>query len=104
MCYFPPASVTFLPAGIFLGYILHFYILGKGENKLDRVIFFDDESIVYSACAAAVIAILVGIVMMVVKRHCKKFKFENFYFMSLGMVFILIGGIILQNRLCKYYV
>lgn len=51
---------------------------------------------------AAIAACIVGGAMTAIKRIYKQYVFEHFYFMKIGMLFMLIGGVIMKNNWCKY--
>lgn len=53
----------------------------------------------FSAAAGA--AIFVGIVMALIKYRCKKYKFEHFYFMTIGMILIFVGALVLEDEKCE---
>lgn len=47
---------------------------------------------------AAILAILTSVLLMVIKTHYKRYIFEHFYVMTVGIILLLIGGATIANN------
>lgn len=90
--------MTFFPLGLVLSFILH-----SGRIiKIPEIPYLKD--LTFAPYAVAIFgAIMSGSALFTIKNRHKKFKFEHFYLLMIGMVLILIGGgLLLIIDLGKY--
>lgn len=84
--------------GVMMGYLMYYY---KVDYYAELMLW---NTKFWPYIVASIAAMVTGIVMSVIKHHYKQYKFEHFYIMTVGMIFILSGGIVLRNTIGKYLI
>lgn len=83
------AALVFLPLGFILGFMLHIFFLDTFLNE-----FFMEHKF-WPSIVAGVVALCVGAFQVALKLYYKKYLFEHFYLVAIGLVMVSVGGFFL---------